>query len=76
MTTETNILFEILKQWPYFALLVALWYGFYRFLERTYADHKEYTISLQATFKESLELIMGTFWGRLDKIEATLEKGN
>lgn len=64
----------ILDQWPYFALLVALGYGFYRFLERTYSDHQSATLALQATFKESLELIMSTFGGRLDKIEATLEK--
>lgn len=64
----------LLDQWPYFALLVIVGYGFYKFLERTYDDHKEQMQNLQATFKESLNLITDTFGWRLDKIEETLEK--
>jgi hypothetical protein len=74
MTEETLKL--ILDQWPYFALLLIVWYGFYKFLERTYDDHKEQMVNLQTTFKDSLNLITNTFGGRLDKIEETLEKIN
>jgi len=74
MTEETLKL--ILDQWPYFALLLIVWYGFYKFLERTYDDHKEQMVNLQTTFKDSLSLITNTFGGRLDKIEETLEKIN
>ena len=69
----TKIIFD---QGPYFALLVIVGYGFYKFLERTYDDHKEQMNNLQSTFRESLNLITNTFWVRLDKIEETLEKYN
>lgn len=72
MDTETLSL--IFSQWPYFALLCIVGYGFYKFLERTYDDHKEQMKQLQETFRESLNLITNTFWVRLDKIEETLEK--
>lgn len=74
MPEETSIIAEAFKQWPYFALLVIVGYWFYKFLERTYDDHKEQMAMLQATFKESLNLITNTFWVRLDKIEETLEQ--
>lgn len=74
MTDETIKL--IFDQWPYFVLLIIVWYGFYKFLERTYLDHKEQMVALQTTFKESLNLITNTFGVRLDKIESTLEKIN
>lgn len=76
MQEETSIIQLLLNQGPYFALLVIVGYGFYKFLERTYDDHKEQMQNLQTTFKESLNLITNTFGGRLDKIEETLEKIN
>lgn len=60
-------------QWPAFTLLVVILAAFWKFLERTYSDHKEQMQSLQATFRESLGLITNTFGIRLDKIEETLE---
>lgn len=71
---DTELMQLILKQWPYFSLLVAVLYGFYKFLERTYDDHKTQMESLQNTFKDSLKIITDTFGWRLDKIEETLEK--
>ena len=77
MADTTNIFELIINQWPYFALLVLVGYGFYKFLERSYDDHKEQMNNLQTTFKESLSQITNWFnhiGVRLDKIEDTLEK--
>lgn len=76
MQTETSLIAEAFKQWPYFVLLLLLGYGFYKFLEREYETHTQQIESLQLTFKTSLEMITNTFGGRLDKIEDTLEKIN
>ncbi len=72
--TETSIITEAFKQWPYFILLLLVGYWFYKFLEREYLTHREQMESLQETFKTSLELITNTFGWRLDKIENTLEQ--
>ena len=76
MIEETSIITESFKQGPYFVLLLLVGYGFYKFLEREYETHKEQMLTLQETFKASLEMITNTFWGRLDKIEDTLERIN
>ncbi len=72
-TTAKDATALIFDQWPYFVLLLIVLVAFYKFLERTYADHKEQMKALQETFKASLEMITNTFGGRLDKIEETLE---
>ena len=76
MQTETSLITEAFKQWPYFVLLILLGYGFYRFLEREYETHKIQIESLQETFRASLEMITNTFGWRLDKIEESIEKIN
>lgn len=76
MAEEATLISEAFKQGPYFVLLLLVGYGFYKFLEREYETHKQQIESLQATFKDSLEMITNTFGWRLDKIEDTLERIN
>lgn len=76
MADTQSLLSYAFTQSPYFVLLLALWYIFYKFQERTYGDYKQQITDLQKTFTDSLWMITNTFGGRLDKIEDTLEKIN
>lgn len=62
----------VLEQWPMFAIIVWIWFTFYRFMDRVYIDHTKQMECLQETFKQSLSQVTDKLWQRLDKIEDTL----
>lgn len=62
----------VLEQWPMFAIIVWIWFAFYKFMDRVYVDHTRQMEALQETFKQSLSQVTDKLWQRLDKIEDTL----
>ncbi len=62
----------VLEQWPMFAIIIWIWFAFYKFMDRVYVDHTRQMDSLTEAFKQSITQITDKLWQRLDKIEDTL----